>query len=125
MTRSIIIFLVIVLLVIFYYTNHLKEGFANLSSEHNNYIDESAKKFNPIADTVNLVNPVIPLTPANASIVKKSFNSVDLDPNSANYYVTSGSEKYEIPSDTPDLFKMAKKCESVPVSCSAFDDPTF
>lgn len=125
MTRSIIIFLVIVLLVIFYYTNHLKEGFANLSSEHNNYIDESAKKFNPIADTVNLVNPVIPLTPANASIVKKSFNSVDLDPNSANYYVTSGSATYEIPSDTPDLFKKAKECESVPVSCSAFDDPTF
>ena len=125
MTRDIIIFLVIVLLVIFYYTSYLKEGFANLPSSHNNYTDESAKKFNPIANTVNLVNPVIPLTPASASVVKKAFNSVDLDPNSANYYVTSGSATYEIPSDTPDLFKKAKECESVPVSCSAFDDPTF
>jgi hypothetical protein len=126
MTHAIIIFVTIVLLgIVFYYTNYLKEGFANLPSRHNNYTDESAKKFNPIANTVNLINPIIPLTPSNASLVKNAFNSIDLDPRSANYNVTSGTEKYDIPSDTPDVFKTAKKCESVPVSCSAFDDATF
>ena len=125
MTRGIIIFLVMILLIIFYYTNYLKEGFANLPISHNNYTNESAKKFNPIANTVNLVNPVIPLTRANSSLVKNAFNSVDLDPNSENYNVTSGAQPYDIPSDTPDLFKTAKKCESAPVSCSAFDDATF
>jgi hypothetical protein len=39
--------------------------------------------------------------------------------------VTSGAQPYDIPSDTPDLFKTAKRCESAPVSCSAFDDATF
>jgi hypothetical protein len=125
MTRDIIIFLVIILLILFYYTNYMKEGFANLPSSHNKYTNESAKKFNPIANTVNLVNPVIPLTPANSSLVKNAFNSVDLDPNSANYNVTSGAQPYDIPSDTPNLFKTAKKCESAAVSCSAFDDATF
>jgi hypothetical protein len=125
MTHAIIIFLTIVLLgIILYHSTYLKEGFS-LPPEYVAHVNYSATQFNPIANTVNPVDPIIPFTSTNSSLVKSAFNGIDLRPNSSGYDVISGPEMYDIPSDVPDTFKAAKKCETAPMSCSAFDDPTF
>ena len=126
MTHAIIIFLTILLLgVVLYYSKYLKEDFTTLPSDYANHIDKSAAKFNPITNMNNPVNPIIPFNKENASLVQGAFNSIDLSPSSTSYNVTSGSKTYTVPVDTPDTFRLAKTCEAAPLSCSAFDDPTF
>lgn len=118
-----IIILFIILLLVFYYTTYLKEGFANQFPAALN--TDAGKKYNELTNTLNLVNPQIPLTSANSSAVKGALNTVDMVPTSGSYHINAPPPKYDIPSSTPSTIVAAKQCEAAPASCAAFDNPTF
>ena len=121
-----IIILLILLVLVFYYSTRLKEGFVNeIPAQITALNTEAGKKFNELTNTLNLVNPVIPLTSSNSSAVKASLNTVDMVPTSGSYNVNAPPPKYDIPNTTPSTIVTAKQCEAAPASCAAFDDPTF
>lgn len=126
MFHNIIILLILLLLLIFYYSTRLKEGFnTEIPAAFNALNESSSKKYNPVTNTLNLINPQIPLTFENSSAVKAALNTPDMIPTSGNYNIKSGAVKYDIPTTTPSTIVTAKQCEKAPSSCSAFDDPTF
>ena len=121
-----IILLILLLLLVFYYSTRLKEGFSTeFPAAFNALIESSNKKYNPITNTLNLINPQIPLNNENASAVKAALNTPDMIPTSGNYNVTTGPPRYEIPDAPPSTLLTAKQCEKSPPTCAAFDDPTF
>lgn len=121
-----IIILLTILILVFYYSTRVKEGFGSqIPAAYNALNEDASKKFNELTNTLNLVNPQIPLTTTNSSTVKAALNTPDMVPTSGNYNVTSSPAKYDIPSKTPGTIVTAKKCETAPNTCAAFDDPTF
>ena len=121
-----IIILLIIFVLVFYYSTRLKEGFASeFPAQFDTFNKDASKKYNEVSNTLNLVNPIIPLTFNDSNTVKAALNTVDMVPTSGNYNVNAPRAKYEIPSSTPSTFMTAKQCEAVPGTCAAFDDPTF
>jgi Extracellular link domain len=121
-----IIILLILLILVFYYSTRLKEGFSTeIPASLNALTESSSKKYNPVTNTLNLLNPQISLTNENAAAVKAALNTPDMIPTSGGYNVTSGRPKYDIPNSTSPTFMTVKQCEKAPPSCAAFNDPTF
>jgi hypothetical protein len=121
-----IIILLILLLLVFYYSTRLKEGFnTEIPAAFNALTETSSKKYNPVTNTLNLINPQIPLTTENSSAVKAALNTPDMIPTSGSYTVKAASAKYDIPNTTPSTIITAKQCEKAPATCAAFDDATF
>ena len=127
MLYDIILFFIIILIfgMIYYDRFYLKEQFSDFpAGPHAQFVQNSSSKYNPFANMLNLVNSAIPLTVDNSTSVKAALNSIDLEPTSTAYKMNT-KQVYDIPIDVPDTFKTAKKCETAPVSCAAFDDKTF
>ena len=127
MFHDIILFLIIILIfgMIYYENFYLKESFNDFpAGPHAQFVQDSKSKYNPFANMLNLVNSAVPLNVNNSTAVKSALNSIDLEPTPTTYKMNA-KQSYDIPNDVPDTFKSAKKCESAPVSCAAFDDSTF
>lgn len=127
MFHDIILFFIIILILGMIYYDHfyLKENFNDFpAGPHAQFVKESKSKYNPFANMLNLVNSAVPLTSDNSTAIKSALNTIDLEPTSTSYK-TNIKQSYDIPNEVPNTFKSAKKCESAPVSCAAFDDATF
>jgi hypothetical protein len=121
-----IIIILMIFVLVFYYSTRLKEGFASqFPAQFNALNTDAAKKYNEVSNTLNLINPVIPLTSAGSNTVKAALNTVDMIPTSGSYNVKAPRPTYDIPNTIPSTLATAKKCEEAPASCSAFDDTTF
>jgi hypothetical protein len=121
-----IIILLIILVLVFYYSTRQKDGFVGqFPAEFTARNAEARKKYNEVSNTLNLVNPVIPLTNTNSNSVNAALNTVDMVPTSGNYNTNGPPATYEIPNTLSSTFVTAKQCEAAPASCSAFDTPTF
>jgi hypothetical protein len=117
----IIFFIILIILTVFFnYSKKLKEGFFDFPAAHNNFVQESQKKFNELTNTINLSDPVLPVSPDSA----KAFNMAlsGLESETGSFSVKSD---YNIPNNIPDAFKQAKMCEAQTATCAAFDDPDF
>jgi len=127
MFLNIIMFFIIliILTLIFHYSNNYKEGFFNFpDGNHNTYVENSQNKFNPLTNTINIMDPAIPFT----SETDKSFKNAlgGLSPQgTSTAYALKGTSDYTLPTNMPSTFKEAKSCEDQGPICSAFDDPNF
>lgn len=127
MTVNFIIFFVIliILITLFRYSKSYKEGFFDFPDQsHNNFVNESALKFNKLTNTINLTNPVIDLSPSLSNNFNNALSTLDTEPTKTSFNLIK-KYNYSIPSDKPDTLKMAEMCESYGTDCSAFDNPDF
>ena len=127
MLFNIIIFFIIliILTLILRYSTQYKEGFFDFPDKtHNTYVQESEKKFNPLTNTINLMNPALPVSSDSANAFKIALGGLDTEPTSDSYNLKPKTD-FVIPQEASDTFQQAKICESAPASCSAFDDPIF
>ena len=121
-----IIILLILLFFTFYYSTRLKEDFTpEIPAAITMLNEDGSKKYNELTNTINMLDPAIPLTTGNAASVRAALNTPEMVPTSGNYNVTSKTAKYDIPSTTPSTLVTAKQCEASTATCAAFDDPTF
>ena len=121
-----IIILLLIFVLVFYYSTRRKEGFASeIPAQLTALNEEAGKKFNPVTNLVNVVNPVLTFTQENSKSVQSALNTVGMTPTSGSYNVNAPRTQYEIPSSTPSTIVTAKQCEAVPGTCAAFDTPTF
>ena len=121
-----IIILLTLLILVFYYSTRLKEGFSSEIPAAIRALNEDAsKKYNEVSNLINVVTPILEPNSTNSAKVKAALNTVDLIPTSGSYNVKAPSAKYDIPSTIPSTIMTAKQCEAVPASCAAFDDPAF
>lgn len=124
---NIIIFVIIliILTLILKYSKGHKEGFFNFpDSKHNSYVSESATKFNPLTNTINLLNPQVPITQTSSNTFKNALSVVVANPTPSGYNLEAKSD-FNLPSSSPSVFQEAQSCEKYGADCSAFDDPTF
>jgi hypothetical protein len=124
---NIIIFFIIliILTLILHYSSGYKEGFFNFPvAEHNTFVDDSAKKYNLLTNTINLINPAVPVTPDNSNALKVALQGLSIEHTSTTPNLSTTTD-FNIPSSTPNSFQQANYCEKVGATCSAFDDPTF
>lgn len=127
MLINIIIFVIILitLVLILRYSKECKEEFFNFpDSDHNSYVTDSQTKFNPLTNTVNLINPAIPITPDNSNTFKKALSVVIANPTPTGYKLETKSD-FNLPDSSPNTFQITQSCESRTNDCSAFDDPVF
>jgi hypothetical protein len=119
------IIILITLIIFLNFSKNYKEEFSNFpDSEHNSYVADSATKFNPLTNTVNLLNPQFPITPDSSSTFKKALTSIVAEPTPTGYKLESKSN-FNLPSSSPGTFQAVQTCEAQSATCSAFDDPTF
>ena len=115
----------IILTLILHYSKSFKEGFFDFPDvNHNVYVQSSQAKFNELTNTINLLDPAIPITPDTASAFKVALGGLETNPNRDTYNL-KGKSNYQTPSDMPNTFQQAQSCEAAGTTCSAFDDPTF
>jgi hypothetical protein len=127
MLYNIIIFFIIliILTLIFRYSTQYKEGFFDFpDATHNEYVESSQIKFNQLTNTINLINPALPVSPDSANAFKIALGGIDPQPTSESYNLKPKTD-FVIPQEAPGTFQQAKSCESAPTTCDAFDDPTF
>lgn len=121
----IIVIILITLTLILKYSKGYKEGFFNFpDSEHNSYIAESDTKFNPLTNTINLLNPQVPLTADSSNTFKKALSVVVGNPTPSGYNLETKSD-FNLPSASSSVFELTQQCEKYGADCSAFDDPNF
>jgi len=124
---NIIIFFIIliILTIILQYSKSYKEGFfAFPVANHNEFVQQSADKFNALTNTINLVDPAVPVSSDSAAAFKIALGGLVAEPTPDNYNLRSKTD-FTTPSDIPNTIKLAKSCEKAGRTCSAFDDPTF
>lgn len=127
MFSNIIIFFIIliILTLILHYSKDFKEGFfAFPDVDHNIYVAESKAKLNSLTNTVNLVNPALPVSTSSADELRAAIGGVGSNPTSK-VYDLKPLINFELPSDMPPTIKQASSCESSGPTCNAFDNPTF
>ena len=127
MVFNIIIFIIIliILTLILHHSKSYKEGFFDFpDADHNTFVDDSAAKYNQLTNTINLIDPAIPVSPDSASAFKIALGGLSAKPTSTVYNIAAKND-YMIPDNIPNTFQQAKSCEAAGTSCSAFDDPTF
>jgi hypothetical protein len=105
---------------LYFYTKN-KEGFSEIPVAHTAYVDQSARKFSPLTNLINLTNPVIDLTTTN---LESAIATIGTKP-VGNRYQLEPTIPVKTLHDVPGTLKLAKSCEAAPNTCSAFDDPTF
>jgi hypothetical protein len=119
------IIILITLVLILNYSKGYKESFSNFpDSKHNSYVTDSQTKFNPLTNTINLLDPAFPITPDSSNTFKQALNVLEAKPTPEGYNLESKSE-FNLPSSSPGIFKSTESCESRTTDCGAFDDPIF
>ena len=102
-----------------------KEGFFDFpDTAHNAFVKESEVKYDPLATTINPIQPSIPINTRTAALMASNTSGIKLVP-SSNTYLTVPDNKYRIPDNVPGSFERAKSCEDAGNTCAAFNDPTF
>lgn len=127
MFLNIIMFFIIliILTLIFHYSNYYKEGFFNFPDEsHNTYVENSQDKFNSLTNTINLLNPALPVNTNSANAFKTALGGLSAQ-GTPTAYSFKGTSDYTLPTNMPNTFKEAKSCELKGPTCSAFDDTNF
>lgn len=128
MLQHIILFFIIltVLLLGFSYSNKVKEGFFNIPDlpNHNNFVEKSRDKYNTLTNMVNLITPALPVNSNTTQQISASLNIAQASPSAGTFAIASKND-FNIPESTPTTFQTATSCESKPLDCAAFDDPTF
>lgn len=127
MLNNIIIFFIILLILtlILYYSTEYKEGFFNFpDATHNAFVEDSRAKFNPLTNTINLVNPVIPVSADSSLTLKNALDSLKTEGTDTTFNLES-SGGHTIPSSAPNTIKQAAMCETYGATCSAFDNADF
>ena len=124
MFQQLLLFIAIFILLIFLgYSKTYKEGF--LSSTHNTYVSDSQDKFNPLTNTLNLTNPILPLTKTTQDNINIAINTNIPVSSSTSGYDIKSSIPYKIPSSGSSTYITATTCEAKGLDCNAFDDPIF
>lgn len=107
------------------YSKNYKEGFFDFpDAKTNQYVADSAIKFNAITNSINLTEPAIPITSTTSNSIKLALNGFDTNGTTNNYHLELKTDNI-LPTNVPNAFKQAQSCEAAPPNCSAFDDPTF
>jgi len=98
----------------------IKDGFID-SGPHHDYVDASNKKYSDIALLINPTNNTV--TPTQQNDISKALANPSLTTSPGVYQL--GSEPHPaMPGPIPNM-ELAKKCQSAPTTCAAFDDPFF
>jgi hypothetical protein len=124
---NIIIFFIILisLTLILKYSKTYKEGFFDFPDPtHNSFVESSKAKFNTLTNTVNLLDPAVPITPDGANALQLALNGLNPNP-TPNTYNLQPKVDYTIPTNGPDTFKKATMCQSFAPTCGAFDNAEF
>jgi hypothetical protein len=127
MFLDIIVFFIIliILTLVFNYSNNYKEGFFNFpDASHNTFVESSQNKLNPLTNTINIMDPAIPFTSETSKAFKNTLGGLSAQGTSTAYDL-KGISDYTIPTNMPSTFKEAKSCEDQGPVCSSFDDPKF
>lgn len=127
MSFNIIIFFIIliILTIILRYSTQYKEGFFDFPDvNHNLYVQDSQTKFNQLTNTINLIDPALPVSPDSANAFDIALGGLDTEPTASSYNLKPKTD-FVLPQQSPGTFQQAKSCESAPKTCDAFDDPTF
>ena len=127
MLFNIIIFFIIliILTLILRYSTQYKEGFFDFpDATHNAYVESSQIKFNQLTNTINLIDPALPVSPDSANAFKIALGGLDAQPTASSYNLKPKTD-FVLPQQASGTFEQAKTCESAPTTCDAFDDPTF
>lgn len=102
-----------------------QDGFVDIPVPgHQEFVKESADKFNQLTNMINLTDPAVPITPSGAKDMKDATGNVILTPSSTSFDILIKSDN-PLPEVLPDTLELSKKCESAENTCAAFDDPTF
>lgn len=128
MGYQIVLFLLIIITVIFWYSRHLYEGFNDPSIPGMKSIEEGQQKFNDFMTLVNIANPQITLSSESAKDVVQATVTPTYSGGLPGEFQQTGTTKpYQIPETQPESIRIAQEvCERVKsVDCSAFDDPSF
>ena len=118
---SIVFLCIVVLSTQWKQTSYQTDGFTT----HPDYVETAQDKFNPVTNTLLLPSPSIPLTPQESAKVQAALGGVRATPGENGMYRLQSTVPYTTPDAMPNALEQAKKCESAPASCDAFDDPTF
>lgn len=123
---NIIIFFIILitLTLLLKYSKGYKEGFFNFPDEtHNQFVEDSAAKFNQLTNTINLADPALPVSPDSANAFKAALGGLTTSITDASKLQTD--KPFFIPESAPGTFQQAQSCEKYGATCSAFDDKEF
>jgi hypothetical protein len=127
MLGNIILLLIVCILIgiVLQYRTVGNEGFVDIPVDsHIAFVKESEKKFNQLTNTINLLDPALPVNAKSASNMKEATKNSTLVPTNKSFDVNVKAD-HKIPDELPDALELAKKCEAAAKSCSAFDDPNF
>ena len=117
--------ILIVLTLIFHYSNNYKEGFFNFpDGNHNTYVENSQDKFNPLTNTINLLSPALPVNESSSNAFKTALGGLSAQGTTTGYDFKSVHD-YSLPTNMPTTFVESASCEKKGPTCSAFDDSTF
>jgi hypothetical protein len=124
-----IILFCIVLLVLFFgftYSKKVKEGFFDIPDlpNHTTYAQQSQDKYNTLTNMVNLITPALPINSSSQQQIDAALTIAQASPSAGSFNITTKND-FNIPDSSPGTFQTAASCESKPLDCSAFDDPTF
>jgi hypothetical protein len=116
----------ITLTLILYYSTEYKEGFFNFpDANHNAFIQDSQAKFNNLTSTINLNNPVVPISTETATAFKTALSGLGVGETKTSFNLDSKSVVAGLPSAAPATLKQAAMCETYGATCSAFDNQSF
>lgn len=111
--------------LILHYSKGFKEGFFDFpDANHNTYVQNSKDKYNELTTTINILDPVVPLTSDTENAFKIALGGVEAKP-STDAYNLKEKNNYKLPNNLPNTIQQAQSCEAAGTTCSAFDDPTF
>jgi hypothetical protein len=128
------LFNIILLFIVLYVLTHLltysksfKEGFFNvpvLPPEHNEFVESSKTKFNPLTSMVNLTDPSFHVTPASSQQMTDALSGLATNPVSDGHELEH-SILYQLPNEIPEVLRNASVCQKAPNTCAAFDNKEF
>ena len=127
MFLNIIMFFIIliILTLIFHYSNNYKEGFFNFpDGNHNTFVESSQNKLNPLTNTINIMDPAIPFSRETDKAFKNALGGLSAQGTTTAYNL-KGTSDYTLPTNMPNTLSQAKSCEDQGPVCSAFDNPEF
>jgi hypothetical protein len=129
MFKDIIIYftLLILLIAVFYYTKHSKEGF-DIPVPLQHYTNDLNMYTNDLASSINLTGSTSIDTPSKVDGLRKSLLQTIANGNknvTRGVYNIDVTAPYVVPDGIPSTIDDAKSCEAAPKDCSAFDNPTF
>jgi hypothetical protein len=125
-----ILILLLIFTILLYYNSLFQENFIGNSdgipvANHQQYVISSQKKFNELSNLINLTEPSVNISLDTQNAINNALQSVSVNPSIGAFNITGLENNTNIPDNTSSNFALASICESKPIDCSAFDDPTF